>query len=180
MGTCDRGAARKLLGAKQITLAAALVEKLMKHADSVHLVRLTTSGKNAVDFALSYYLGRAAVANPAASFHIISQDKGYDSLIEHLRSRQVNVRRHDDFQTLTFSGPAKPSPAPSEDLFIRALEHLRRNLNNRPKRKKTLASQLLAFAGKMAAEAEILLLIEKLRMAGHISLNDKDAVTYHG
>jgi len=168
-----------LLGAKQTKLDAALVEKLMKHAASVQLVRLTTSGKNSVDFALSYYLGRAVLADPTAWFHIVSKDKGYDPLIEHLRSRHVNVRRHDDCKTLTFSRPAKPSPTPSEDLFTRVLEHLRKNMHNRPKRKKTLASHLLAFAGKTVSEAEILGLIQKLSKAGHLSLNDKDAVTYH-
>ena len=36
-----------LLGARQTKLDAALVEKLLEHAASVQLVRLTSSGKNA-------------------------------------------------------------------------------------------------------------------------------------
>ena len=64
-------------------------------------------------------------------------------------------------------------------MFSRALEHLRKNLNNRPKRQKTLASSLLAFAGKTATAADISALIEKLRQAKHLSLDDKNAVTYH-
>ncbi len=39
-----------LLGANQSKLDAAVVEKLMRHAASVQLVRLTTSGRNALDF----------------------------------------------------------------------------------------------------------------------------------
>ena len=42
-----------LLGAKQTTLNAGLVEKLMEHAASVQLIRLASSGKNALDFALA-------------------------------------------------------------------------------------------------------------------------------
>ena len=151
----------------------------MEHAASVQLVRLTSSGKNAVDFALAYYLGRAVLADPTAYFHLISKDKGYDPLIEHLRSRHVQVRRHDDFKTLTFAAPVKASSVPVDDLFTRALEHLRKNLNNRPKRQKTLASSLLAFAGKTATATDISALIEKLRQAKHLSLDDKNAVTYH-
>lgn len=168
-----------LLGAKQTKLDAALVERLMEHAASVQMVRLTSSGKNAVDFALAYYLGRSVLADPTAYFHLISKDKGYDPLIEHLRSRHVQVRRHDDFKTLTFAAPVKASSVPVDDLFSRALEHLRKNLNNRPKRQKTLASSLLAFAGKTATAADISALIEKLRQAKHLSLDDKNAVTYH-
>ena len=73
-----------LLGANQKKLDAALVEKLMEHSASVQLVRLTSSSKNAVDFALAYYLGRAVLADPTAYFHLVSKDKGYDPLIEHL------------------------------------------------------------------------------------------------
>ena len=180
-----------LLGARNTKLDVPLVEKLMEHAASVQLVRQTSSGRNALDFALSYYLGRAVLADPTAYFHVVSGDKGFDPLIEHLRSRHVHARRHDDFTTLTFSGPVKAPVAPNvptaakaptvppEDLMTRVLEQLRRNIANRPKRKSTLISHLRAFAGKTATEADAVKLVEALREAGHISFSEKDAVTYH-
>jgi ABC-type Fe2+-enterobactin transport system substrate-binding protein len=57
-----------LLGARQTKLDAALVEKLMEHAASVQLVRLSSCGKNALDFTLAYYVGRAVMADPTAIF----------------------------------------------------------------------------------------------------------------
>ncbi len=104
-----------LVGAKQPKLSVPLVEKLLAHADSVNLVRLATSGRNALDFTLAYYLGRAAAADPGGEFHIISKDGGFDSLVEHLRSRKLHVRRHPDFTTLLLSpeaNSAAPPPAP--------------------------------------------------------------------
>jgi hypothetical protein len=168
-----------LLGARHTRLDVALVEKMMEHAASVQLVRLTSSGRNALDFALSYYLGRAVLADPTAYFHVVSGDKGFDPLIEHLRSRHIHARRHDDFTTLTFSGPPKAPAAPPEDLLTRVLEHLKKNTTNRPKRKATLISHLRTFAGKTATEADAVNLVETLREAGHISFGEKDAVTYH-
>ena len=50
-----------LVGAKQTKLDAETVVKLFEHAASVQLIRLTASDKNAVDFALAYYLGRAVL-----------------------------------------------------------------------------------------------------------------------
>ena len=97
-----------LLGAKQTKLNADLVEKLLQHAASVQLVRLTSSGKNALDIALTYYVGRAVAADPSGYFHIISKDGGYDALIEHLKSKHIRAHRHNDFKTLTFSSAAKP------------------------------------------------------------------------
>lgn len=167
-----------LLGARQTNLDVDLVERLMEHAASVQLVRLTTSGRNGLDFALAYYVGRAVMTDPTGYFHIVSKDKGFEPLIEHLRSRHIRAHRHDDFSSLTFGGPAKSPAALPEDLFTRVLEHLRKNTTNRPKRLKTLTSHLLAVAGKTATSVDVTALIERLRKAGHVSIGEKDAVTY--
>ena len=170
-----------LLGARQSRLDAALVEKLMEHAASVQLVRLTTSGRNALDFALAYYVGRAVMSDPTGHFHIVSGDTGFDPLIEHLRSRHIHADRHANFAPLTTPAPApaKPPSAPPEDLLPRASEHLRKLVTNRPKRKRTLVSHLRAFLGNAVTEADVVALVEKLCKAGRLSIGDKDAVTYH-
>ena len=182
-----------LLGAKQSKLDVALVEKLMEHAASVQLIRLTSSGKNALDFALAYYVGRAVSANPAAFIHIVSKDTGFDPLVEHLRSRHIHAHRHDSFATLTFTGTPKVATVTpkaetvtpkagavgQDETFDRALERLRKNVTNRPKKKKTLLSHLKSGLGKDATELEAANLLEKLRVAGHLSIGDNDAVTYH-
>jgi hypothetical protein len=117
-----------LLGPKQTKLDAALVEKLLQHAGSVHLVRLGTAGRNALDFTLAYYVGRAAVLDPAGFFHIISRDTGYDPLIAHLRSNHVRAHRHPDFASLqNLLNPLSPTasepvstPAPIISKAIKA------------------------------------------------------------
>lgn len=175
-----------LLGAKQTKLDAALVEKMMEHAAAVELIRLTSGGKNALDFALAYYVGRKALTDPTAYFHIISKDKGFDPLIEHLRSRHIHARRHDSFATLTFSGTAKAAiveakaePARAEEPLNRVLELLRKNDAKLPKKKKPLLSYLRSQLGKGATETEATKVLEKLRKDGHVSIGDKDAVTYY-
>jgi hypothetical protein len=168
-----------LVGAKQTRMELTVVEKLMEHAASVHLIRLTSTGRNAVDFALAYYLGRSVLADPTAYFHIVSKDKGFDPLIEHLRSRHIHVRRHDDFTTVTFSGPTKTPPAQAESLLSRVAENLRKNTKNRPKSKKTLVAHVRHLAGETATDADISEVNDKLYQDGHVKVGDKDAVTYH-
>ena len=172
-----------LLGARQTKLDAALVEKLMENAASVQLVRLTTSGRNALDFTLAYYVGRAVMADPTGHFHIVSGDTGFDPLIEHLRSRHIRADRHADFAPLTaqarVSAPAKPPSAPPEDLLTRASEHLRKLVTNRPKRKKTLISHLRARFDKTATDAAMLDLVNRLCKAGRLTIGEKEGVTYH-
>ncbi|MBC8126751.1 MAG: NYN domain-containing protein [Gloeobacteraceae cyanobacterium ES-bin-144] len=96
-----------MVGAKQTKLDSDLVEKLMAHSSSVQLVKLKSSGKDALDFALAYYLGRAVLADPTAYFHIVSKDGGFDPLIDHLRARHIHVYRHASCAELTFTWPGK-------------------------------------------------------------------------
>ncbi len=100
-----------MVGPKQTKLDTDLVERLISHSDSVRFVRLKSSAKDAVDFALAFYLGRASLADPTAYFHIVSKDTGYDPMIDHLRERHINVRRHPSCAELTFSWPGKAVPA---------------------------------------------------------------------
>jgi hypothetical protein len=176
-----------LLGAKQTKMDAGLVEKLMVHAASVQLVRLASSGKNALDFTLAYYVGRTVSADPAAYIHIVSKDTGFDPLVEHLRSRHIHAHRHDSFATLTFSGTAKATNVASkaelagqEEPLNRVREQLRKNVANRPKKKKTLLSHLKSHLGKDATDAGAAGMLEKLQKAGDLHIDDKDTVTYNG
>jgi hypothetical protein len=188
-----------LLGSRQTKLAVSLVEMLLEHAASVQLVRLTSAGKNALDFALAYYVGRAVAADPTGYFHIVSKDAGYDPLIEHLRSKRIRAHRHGSFATLPFATPAKlatppptataqkskPQSKPKAQLSIlderetQVLEHLRKATTTRPRNEKKLLSYLVAHLGHKITEAEALDLVHYLSQAGHLTIGEKGAVTYH-
>jgi hypothetical protein len=103
-----------MVGAKQTKLDITLVEELLNNASSVEVIRLTMIGKNALDFTLAYYLGRTVLSYPFGRYHIVSKDKGFDPLIEHLKTKRIKALRHDDFTSLIFT-PASPpaSPAPT-------------------------------------------------------------------
>jgi hypothetical protein len=189
-----------LLGPTQTKLDAALVEGLLEHAAAVQLVRLTSAGRNALDFALAYYLGRAVASDPAGRFLIVSKDKGYDPLVEHLRSRSLNVWREADWGAPAVpavpkpppAAPAqpaaqperKPGPAPRPGTILddwegRVLEFLRRATTTRPSTRKKLASWISAHLGNKPSEAEVVDLIERLGQAGHLFMDTKGKVTYH-
>ncbi len=183
-----------LLGPKQTKLGLDIVEKLLQHAGSVEMIRLASAGRNALDFTLAYYVGRAVAADPCGFFHIIAKDKDYDPMIEHLRSRHIRIRRHEDFTTLTFpaatpsappTAPPNPIAAPKpkpvtvlDDRKSEVREHLRKAAANRPKTKKKLVTHLVAHLGHKVTEAEVESLIEALRQAGHLAIDGKGAVTY--
>ena len=167
-----------LVGPKQTRLDTALVEKLLQHSAQISLIRLAAPGRNALDFTLAYYVGRAVAADPTGYFHIISKDKGYEPFVEHLRNKHVKARRYDDFTKLTFSAPPKVKPVLADDPIERILTHLRKNATNRPKRQKTLITNLAGLFAPKKSDADVLLLIAKLQTSGKLSIDGKGAVSY--
>lgn len=51
--------------------------------DRVTLVPISRTGKNALDFHLSFYMGYIASRNPAARFVVLSNDQGYGPMLHH-------------------------------------------------------------------------------------------------
>ena len=56
-------------------------------------IRILTEGSNALDMVLSSYVGLAMGQNPRAEFIIVSNDKGYESVVEHFGSLGVRINR---------------------------------------------------------------------------------------
>lgn len=61
-------------------------------SNSVTLVERTGSGKNALDFQLSYYAGYLMARQPDARFVVASNDKGYEPM--HGACAQAEVSGH--------------------------------------------------------------------------------------
>lgn len=76
------------LGIVHKNLAIELVQSLLRFGKRAHLVRLQKTGKNALDFYLSYYLGQITATDPQAEVAILSRDGGYDILVEHIATNQ--------------------------------------------------------------------------------------------
>lgn len=165
-----------LLGARQTKLDAALVEQLLAHASAVEMVRLTSNGKNALDFALAHHLGRAVAASPQAHYHIVSKDTGFDPLVEFLTSRKVKVRRHSDFEALKQILNPPTHPVGSAAFIDEVLAHLRKSAKSRPKKRTTLESNLKARFPSTASH--ISRLIDQLVAKGSIQIDSKNSIEY--
>lgn len=188
------------LGPQNKKLDVEVVEKLLENAQAVELIRSTTLGKNALDFVLAYHLGQAVLTDPKAHFHIVSKDTGFDALVELLKSRHVKVKRHGDWSALNFQSAPKPvaaavSPTPAvpapaapkppakpalSEEAEKLLENLRKTPKNRPKKEKTLLAHAMNFTGKDKpdSEAKAKKVMEELKKAKRIAVDEKGGVTY--
>jgi len=59
----------------------------------VMAVPISKTGKNALDFHLSFYMGYIASRNKASSIVIVANDKGYEPMLEHAKAMGFAVRQ---------------------------------------------------------------------------------------
>ena len=83
----------------------------------VTLIPISKTGKNALDFHLSYYMGYITSRNPNARFVVVANDKGYDSMLEHAKELGFAVEKR-GHQRLGAESPRavvskKVSPGPT-------------------------------------------------------------------
>jgi NTP pyrophosphatase (non-canonical NTP hydrolase) len=61
--------------------------------DAATAVPISKTGKNALDFHLSFYMGYIASRNPAASLVVVANDKGYEPMLAHAQAMGFTVRQ---------------------------------------------------------------------------------------
>ncbi|WP_438483153.1 PIN domain-containing protein [Oleiharenicola lentus] len=97
-----------LIGKNQKKLEVSLVKQIHQFAAQVELVELAGSGRNALDMTLAYYLGRAAQRTPDAQFCVVSKDKDFEPMLDHVKLNGVNAGRVDAFAEVPcFDRPKK-------------------------------------------------------------------------
>lgn len=68
-------------------------QRFASFGTNVTAVPISKTGKNALDFHLSFYMGYIASRNPASAMVVLANDKGYEPMLEHARSMGFAVRQ---------------------------------------------------------------------------------------
>ncbi|MCR3984967.1 PIN domain-containing protein [Aeromonas caviae] len=81
------------VGANQSKLVFDTVSVIQQLGDKAQYIKIAGSGPNALDFHIAFYIGQLAASDPTGFFHIISKDKGFDPLIQHLKDKKIFAAR---------------------------------------------------------------------------------------
>lgn len=81
------------LGPNQSRIPVSLAVALQSLGDRAEYIILEAAGANALDFHVAYYIGALSAVEPAASFHVISKDAGFDPLLKHLKGKNIFAQR---------------------------------------------------------------------------------------
>ena len=160
------------LGKNHPKIETDLAVEMLSFDGRAKLVKLEFAGKNVLDFHIAYYIGELAAADPAGFFHIISGDKGFDPLIEHIKGRKIFAARSELIEEMpcfrvppaSATAPAKAKGKPAtvgnavDELMESWIEIVLSDLiargDSRPVRMKTLVSTIHARIGKDRSEKE--------------------------
>ena len=157
------------LGASQAKIPVALAAALHALGPNAEYVLLESGGSNALDFHIAYYIGVLSAQDPAAQFHIISKDKGFDPLIRHLKLRGVVAQRFPSIMSIPSAKEVLPFMG--DDRLQMAVAHLSKLKAAKPRTQKTLRSTLQTLFKKELSEEQLSGLLGALRERGIVKVD---------
>ena len=173
------------VGASQPKIPFELARALHAYGPDAEYIQIDGNGKNALDFHISYYIGRLAAETPDASFYVISKDKGFDPLIKHLKAQGISCQRSSsiaDIQGVKVSSSktildrvdtVKPFDSRSIPEKVDAImNNLTKRKAAKPRSLRTLRSTITALFKNSLADVELDELIEQLTRRGAIKVAD--------
>lgn len=89
------------VGTNQTKIPVELVLKSQELGIQVEWIQINGSGKNALDFHITFVLGRLTQKDSDAFFYIISKDTGFDPLIAYLKSQKILCKRSEEISLIT-------------------------------------------------------------------------------
>lgn len=161
------------VGQLQSKLPTALVQQAQALGSRLEWVRIDGNGKNALDFHIACHLGEGICKFPKAEFVILSNDKGFDPLVQHLVGRGFKCRRDGQPRSMPATKPQLSAHAQTVADLLRRLEK-----NKRPRKRATLHNYLATHFHKKLTGEEIKQAVGHLLEAGLIA-GTEAAVTYN-
>ena len=156
------------VGANQAKVSFDVASALQQMGERAEYIKISGNGPNALDFHIAYYLGSLATKEPDAYLHIVSKDRGFDPLINHLKTKKIFACRSEDVADIPIV-KASNSNSPSEKTAA-IVADLKRRGTAKPRTVKTLTSTISSMFQKQLPEQELESLLNALREQGLITI----------
>ena len=165
------------LGENQTKITLELAKSLQPLGDKAKYIPIDGNGANALDFHIAFYIGKLALENPNSFFHIISKDKGFDPLIQHLKSLKILCSRSEKIEDMPLFKIIDATS--SEDKVAAIIENLKQRGASKPRKEKTLISTILSlFRHKKITDNEAKILLQTLQSKRFITIDTKGSISY--
>jgi len=163
------------VGASQTKVSFDLADSMQLLGNNAKYIKISGNGQNALDFHIAYYVGELAAKDPDARFYIVSKDKGFDTLIDHLTKRKIRIQRVKDLVEIPI---LRVSSKTSSDKKIAAIvKNLGGRGQSRPRKVRTLENTINTLFTEKLDKRELASLIKELQERKLIVVN-KGNVSY--
>jgi len=160
------------VGANQSKIPFDLATAMQTLGDAGQYIKISGTGKNALDFHIAFYIGELVANDPNAHFHIISRDSGFDSLIKHLKARGIKIQRERDLAEIPV---VRMSTATSTDDMISAIvKNLAGRGQSRPRKIKTLSNTINSLFTEKLSEQQLGAIVKDLEQRKYISISNSN------
>jgi hypothetical protein len=163
------------VGQNQAKIPFDLADSMQLLGKNARYVQITGNGQNALDFHIAYYIGELAAGEPDAFFHIISKDKGFDPLINHLKERKIRVHREKDIGEIPLLQLADTSSI--DEKISAVVKNLGGRGQSRPRKVTTLSNTINSLFNPKLSAKELSALVKEMEKRKLIVIN-KNNVSY--
>lgn len=182
------------LGPKNTKINADLAMAMQELGNKAEYIKLDASGHNALDFHITYYLGKLAATDAIGKFCIISKDTGFDSLIKHIKEKNIDCSRAVSIEAMlgikekpvakvSATKPAKTEKLPvsvkapkkldTSALVKKVVDSLVRRKIAVPRTEKTMKNLVKSLCGTQYSEEEVGEVYSKLLNDGIVIIDGK-------
>lgn len=150
-----------LVGKNQTKIPIDLVLQTQQLGKSLEWLKVNGQGKNALDFYISFYMGKYLEAKRYTNFVIVSKDTGYDPLIDHINEVAGSriVKRVTNITQVSHKQVDK-TITPELKKLIDQLKKIQGN--KRPKKRSTLTGFATSVFVNQKSKDEINEIVEEL------------------
>lgn len=147
--------------------------------DNAQYIKISGEGPNALDLHIAYYIGELVMRDPDCDVWIVSKDRGFRHLVDHLTQRKFKIHQVTDLafvQEASAEGTRKPGTAPAIDpqRYAVIAAHLgSENAKARPTKVQSLSNFLKSLLTKSPTRAEINAYTEELKRRGIVALENQ-------
>jgi hypothetical protein len=158
------------IGKAQTRLSYETVSAIQNLGDRAKYIKISGAGPKALDFHIAFYIGQISATDQEAFFHIISKDKGFYPLIEHLRERKIFCIRSEAISEIPIirASTAKTS----KERMCLVVERLKSG-HSKPRTLTALRSTIEALLYKQIGEADAQAVIDQMSKAVYIVVTDE-------
>ena len=164
------------VGCTQAKIPFELVREAHQLGASVEWIGVEGIGPNALDFHIVFYLGQISLQSPSSNYVILSRDRGFDPLIQHLDKLGISCKRIDNLEILSHQSDLTHSQEFLADIVFSKLETT--DPKSRPKTKPALYKYIRSLLAKyQLSEPEVERLLETLFESEKL-LKSKSKISY--